>query len=252
MMKKNLLLLSLFISICGMAQNDLLDLTSVDSLFVKTYWGDVTINGVSNEIATLKVTHTDSDNNRKIVNNSSSGQYYDLKTTGRSLELSARSPKGFESLDFIIKVPKRIFVQVEMRKGGEIVIQNMVNGIEVNHRNGSFKGRNIGDYAMINLANGSIDIGFDSVSKSHPISLVTMNGGITVSLPRDVQRDVRLISRKNGYLWSDFKLMDELPAGQINVKTYSKVPIDGKVKINGGGKLLFLSTQNGPLEILKK
>jgi hypothetical protein len=251
MMKKYILLLGLFISTYGMTQNNLPDLSEIDTLMVKSYWGDVIVNGVSNERVGMEVVYTDSANKRKKINNNGSPQYYDLQVVGRSLELSARSPKGFESIDFVINIPKRIFVNVEIIKGGEIILQNLVNGIEVNHRNGSFKGRNIGNYAMLNLANGSIDISFNSVNRSRPVSLVTMNGGITVSLPKNVQRDVRFISRKNGYLWSDFELMGVLPAMQLNVRSYSKEPIDGILKINGGGRLLFLSTQNGPIEILK-
>ncbi|MBT8275266.1 MAG: hypothetical protein KJO39_03900 [Bacteroidia bacterium] len=251
MMKKNLLLLGFFVSICGAAQNDLPDMSAIDTLIVKSYWGEVNVNGVTGNKSGLKVVHTDSQAKRKMIDNSASGQYYDMKVNGKTLRLAARSPKGFESLDFILSIPNRIFVQVEMIKGGEIVLQNLLHGIEVNHRNGSFKGRNIGDYALVNLANGSIDIKFNSVNRSRPISLVTMNGGITVSLPKTVRRDVRLISRKNGYLWSDFDLTGVLPVARLNVRSYSKEPIDGTVKINGGGKLLFLSTENGPIEILK-
>lgn len=252
MMKKKLLLLGLFVSVYSMAQNDLPDLSAIDTLFVKSYWGEVTVNGMPNDQASLKVVYTNNANQRKTINKIAASEYFDLNVIDRTLQLLSRSPRGFESLDFIINIPKRIFVQVEMVKGGEIVLHNLENGIEVNHRNGSFKGRNIGDHALVNLANGSIDIGFNAVNMSRPISLVTMNGGIKVSLPKGVRRDVRLISRKNGYIWSDFDLSGELPDTRLNVRSYSKVPIDGRVKINGGGKLLFLSTENGPIEILKK
>ena len=78
-----------------------------------------------------------------------------------------------------------------------------------------------------------------------------MNGGITAVLPENTKRDLRLISRKNGYVESDFNIDSDKKIINLNSKQYSKQPIINAARINGGGSLLFLSTENGPIAIKK-
>jgi DUF4097 and DUF4098 domain-containing protein YvlB len=136
-------------------------------------------------------------------------------------------------------------------KGGNIYANNFKHGVEINSLNGSIKLEHIGKYALVNAANGEIYASFSTIDKNHPISLVTINGGITATIPENTKRDLRLISRKNGYIESDFKIDSNKKIINLNSKQYSKEPIITTARINGGGSLLFLSTENGPISIKK-
>ncbi len=251
MMKKKFLLLCLLISAAGVAQVEMLNMSNIDTLFVKSYWGNIEIKGNSANRGQLQAIHVNSKGKRQPILSSHSERFFTTSISGRTLRIKAQEPNGFESLDFSLEIPKKVFVKAELIKGGEIILRNLHNGIEVNQLNGSLRASNLGEYAMVNLANGSIDMSFQKLNPNKPVSLVTMNGGITVRLPEGIKREVRLISRKNGYLRSDFNLTGVMPKVNMNVREYSKKPIEGRVKINGGGQLLFLSTENGPIEILK-
>jgi len=138
-----------------------------------------------------------------------------------------------------------------LKKGGNIFVNNFTNGVEINSLNGSVKLNGICEYALVNATNGEIKAEFDKINRNKPISLITLNGGVTVVLPGNSSRDLRLISRKNGYIESDFDIDTEERILNLNQKRYAKQAIINKGKINGGGSLLFLSTENGPIAIKK-
>lgn len=252
---KQILKITLILLVCIKvnAQKDLSNFNEVDGVIVKSYWGEINIIGtdkIESDSFSISIIHTNNYKTTKLVNDSIA-EYVTFKTENRKLYIESRLPQGFESIDFTLRIPKYLFVELQLIKGGNIYVNNIKNGIEVNILNGSIKLENIGKYALVNAANGEIDIHFDKIDRTKPISLITMNGGIKVYLPKNIKRNVRLISRKNGYIESDFKLTTKEPIINLNVKEYSKKPILNTVSINGGGSLLFLSTGNGPISINK-
>ena len=155
-------------------------------------------------------------------------------------------------MDLKIELPQVIFAKVILLKGGEVSVENLRSGLEIQQLNGSVKAADIGQFALISAANGSVDISFKRMNEQLPTSLVTMNGGITVTMPAKSKRDVRLVSQKNGYVLSDFDVSNSDKVDGWNKAQYSKQPISLSGTINGGGELLFLSTQNGPLILRKR
>ncbi|MBT8219374.1 MAG: hypothetical protein KJP00_06105 [Bacteroidia bacterium] len=253
-MKKSKLLF-LVISILsyniGSSQIDLSVYDDIESVTVTSYWGDINVIGTeasADRVFTMEVVHTDSENNAVRLDQIEG--YVDLSVENKQLYIETRTPEGFESIDLNLKIPAHLFLDLKLIKGGNIYADNLKNGVEINILNGSVKIERIGKYALVNAANGEISAEFENIDSDKPVSLVTMNGGITVSLPGNIKRDVRMISRKNGYIQSDFPLAsgDKI---SLNTKQYSKTPIIHTARINGGGALLFLSTENGPLSIKK-
>ncbi len=233
-------------------QTSLPELKEVQKVVVKNYWGDQKITGVSgaNGNFTLSAVFTDR-SKKNLVTADELRKYVDTYKENGTLYVLARQPKGFESIDLILQIPSDLQVSSELLKGGNIYMENLNKGVEVNSLNGSVKLIGIEDYALISAANGEVDIQFDQVDPSKAISLITLNGGISVTLPDNISRDVRLISRKNGYVLSQFPLDSDRPLKNLNKMAYSKTPIIESATIHGGGSLLFLSTQNGPLSIKK-
>ena len=249
---KNIILIALSFLIIPPLSGQL-DLSDIDTVEVTTYWGNITVVGqpqTSNTPSGLNIHHTDGQNQRKSISENRS-DFITIVKKNKRLIIAAREPKGFESIDFDLQIPSEKYVSISLIKGGEIDVSECNGGLEINSFNGSVVGTGIGKYAIVNASNGSISIDFRTTDPSFPISLVTMNGEISVSFPEEINRNVRLLSRKNGYVLSDFTLTGSQTIHNLNIAEYSKLPIKYFGKTGQGGSLLFLSTENGPL-ILKK
>ncbi len=107
-----------------------------------------------------------------------------------------------------------------------------VNGkIDIRRTSGSLEGR---------TTNGSIRVELEEVDPSSWVSLKTVNGGITLSLPPEVRADIRA-STVNGSVSTDFPL-------EV-MGRFSRRRIEGS--INGGGAEVALETVNGSIRLLK-
>lgn len=242
----------LFLGLVLSAQSQLPHLDNVEKVVMKNYWGDQKITGKSKASTnyTLSVLFTGT-SEKKQVPPSAIKDYINVYKENKVLYIMAREPKAFESIDLILEMPSHMLLTTELIKGGNIYAENLDKGIEVNSLNGSVKLEKIGSYALVSAANGEVTVQFEHVDPTKAISLITLNGGVTVELPATVRRDLRLVSRKNGYINSDFELQSDTSIENLNTTAYSKRPIIESATINGGGELLFLSTQNGPLTIKK-
>lgn len=242
----------LFLGLLLSAQNQLPNLNDVEKVVVKNYWGDQKITGKSKASTdySLSVLFTGTSEKKK-VHPSEIKEYVNVYKENKVLYIAAREPKGSESIDLILDIPDHLVLASELIKGGNVYAENLDKGIEVNSLNGSVHLKKIGSYALVSAANGEVAVQFDRIDPSMAISLITLNGGITVELPPGARRDLRLISRKNGYISSEFELQSDASIENLNTAVYSKQPIIASATINGGGELLFLSTQNGPLTIKK-
>ena len=250
----NLILITLLlvVSTTSYCQKDLSDYENIEGVYITSYWGNINVIGTTinkNKVFNIEAKHTDTSKNPVNINDLSS--FVSFEVIKKKLFIQTRKPNGFESIDLNLKIPENLFLEIELLKGGEIYAQNLKNGVEINTLNGSVKLERIGKYALVNASNGEIDTSFDTIDKNHPISLVTINGGVTVALPDTARRDLRLISRKNGYIESDFNIDSDKKIINLNSKQYSRQPIINTARINGGGSLLFLSTENGPIAIKK-
>ncbi len=235
------------------AGKDLNEFKDVQKVKVTTHWGDLEVIGtpaLETEDFSLEIRHTDSSNKPSFIE-SNLDKFVSIRRVGGQLFIEARDPVGFESIDMYLRVPSYIKVELELLRGGNILAENLSQGLEINSLNGSVEARDISGNALITAANGEIKASFKQLDAEKPISLVTMNGGVTVSLPENAQRDVKLRSRKNGYVMSDFELGTRENITNLNQAVYSKSPIRNSATINGGGALLYLSTENGPLAIRK-
>jgi DUF4097 and DUF4098 domain-containing protein YvlB len=242
----------IILSTYGYSQIDLSDYEDIAGVSITSYWGDIhvsgTISGDENEFY-INANYTDTSNKLQLIDDLS--QYISFEVVNKILYIQSRKPKRFESIDLKLNIPERLFLEITLLKGGNIYVRKFKNGVEINSLNGSVKLEQISKYALVNAANGEIDASFSNIDKNYPISLVTMNGGVKATLPENSKRDLRLISRKNGYIESDFSIDSNKEIINLNSKQYSKEPILTKARINGGGSLLFLSTENGPIAIKK-
>jgi len=88
--------------------------------------------------------------------------------------------------------------------------------------------------------NGTIHVAFKNAAGSGPLSLKTVNGGITMEVPADIKAtlDAKTV---NGSIHTDFPLTVQ--------GTISKRHLTGT--IGGGGRRIDLETVNGGVELRK-
>jgi len=121
-------------------------------------------------------------------------------------------------------------IKIEEVKGSHFS-RTVNGGITVREASGSFEGR---------TTNGSIKVELEEVDRLSSISLKTVNGGVTLSLPQEVRADVRAHT-VNGSISTDFPL-------EVTGR-FSRRRIQGS--INGGGAEITLDTINGSIRLLK-
>ncbi len=249
-LKFTILILFLIINNKSYSQKNLSEFKDVTGVFITSYWGDVKLTGTkgANQFS-MEAVYTDTSKKPILLKNLTN--YVTLEVKNKKLFIQVRKPKGFESIDLRLNIPAHLFIEIKLLKGGNIYAKNFKNGIEVNSLNGSVKLERINKYALVNAANGEVNVSFNKIDAKTPISLVTLNGGVTAFLPENAQRDIRLISRKNGYVETDFNIVSDKNIINLNIKKYAKQSIINSARINGGGALLFLSTENGPITIKK-
>lgn len=168
---------------------------------------------------------------------------------------SPHPPKGrFESYLLNIKVPAKLDVQLSMEGGGEIRVTDISGGIEIDNLNGSTYVDGASSWMTINNFNGEINVSYSDFTKVKSVSLITFNGGIQLTLPHKIDGDAILLTKKHGWIYSDF------PVTSTSGKTYSNMPRNQyakrsskwKGRIGSGGTKIIAMTNNGPIELLKQ
>ncbi|HQU72885.1 MAG TPA: DUF4097 family beta strand repeat-containing protein [Calditrichia bacterium] len=140
-------------------------------------------------------------------------------------------------VDYHVKIPRDLNLEVETVNGnieltgctGEVNLQTVNGGIDVTDVRGTTE---------LNTTNGGIYVAMGSLEKTGFLMAETVNGGITVSLPKNAGFELRA-STVNGSLSSDFPLTIE--GGFIGKNVRGTV--------NGGGPRVNLETVNGGISI---
>jgi DUF4097 and DUF4098 domain-containing protein YvlB len=140
---------------------------------------------------------------------------------------------------------------------GEVNVDGVHGEIVVDSLNSRVNVTNVSGNVLAHSLNGGIKVTMDRVDPAKPLSFITLNGTIDVTLPADYKGNVRA-STHNGAIYTDFEF--RLGAGVI---TRSNDTGDGKYKvkidedgitgtINGGGPEATFKSHNGTIYIRKK
>jgi len=138
-------------------------------------------------------------------------------------------------VDFTLKVPAGVHL-VAHTVNGAVEVDRLSGDVSVNTVNGSIDISTSGE-AEAQTVNGSIHarVGRDHWSGG---TFQTVNGAVVVTLPEDVDADVRA-STVNGHVSSDFELA---VTGRISSRRLHGT-------IGKGGNMLSLATVNGEIEL---
>jgi DUF4097 and DUF4098 domain-containing protein YvlB len=143
------------------------------------------------------------------------------------------------SVEWTIEVPRgvRLFASTV---NGDVDIQKLQSDVTAETVNGSIDLSTSG-LAQAKTVNGSLEIAMGRTNWTRELRLSTVNGGIAVTFPSDLNTRVSA-STVNGDIETDWPLTVRGRFGQRN--------LNGTIG-SGGGRSLALSTVNGDIEIRK-
>ncbi len=112
--------------------------------------------------------------------------------------------------------------------------------------NGSVRISDVTGPITAEALNGELEVSFDKVSQSSPISLYTTNGELDISIPANTPANLTL-STINGEIYTNFDLT--LP-DKNGLKPIATKKVRGS--INNGGVDIQLKSTNGTIYLRKK
>jgi DUF4097 and DUF4098 domain-containing protein YvlB len=188
-----------------------------------------------------------------------------LKAGGGGLEIEEsknvveiRVPAWKADVDLTIQVPVNTALELHAVNNGGIQVENVNGAIEVVNVNGGIRLARIAGSAVAQTVNGDVTAVFTRLDGKTPLSLVTLNGDVDITLPAAAKADFKLKIDNHGEIYSDFEMALQ-PRSEKTVEDKRdsggryKVRIDKTVfgSINGGGQEITLKTFNGDILLRK-
>jgi hypothetical protein len=186
----------------------------------------------------------------------SGGGGLDIEESHNVMLISIQSWKA--DIDLTIHVPLSTSLELHTINNGAIKVENVNGDIEVANVNGDIILSRISGTAVAQTVNGDVTATFSRLDGKNPLSLITLNGDVDITLPATAKVDFKLKIDNQGEIYSDF----ELALQNQSEKTVEdkrdrggryKVKIDKTVagSINGGGQEITLKTFNGDILLRK-
>jgi DUF4097 and DUF4098 domain-containing protein YvlB len=141
------------------------------------------------------------------------------------------------NVEFTVRVPEGVRLAART-VNGEITATSLKSDMDVATVNGRVRLSTTGT-ASAETVNGSIDVSLGAAKWNEALDFHTVNGSITLDLPRGASADVRA-ETMNGHVTSDFPMT-------ITSSRHGGRRITGS--IGSGGNGLFLSTTNGGIHL---
>jgi hypothetical protein len=172
------------------------------------------------------------------------------------MEISVPSWKA--DIDLTIQVPMNTTLKLRAVNNGGIKVENVNGDIEVANVNGRIILSRISGSAVAQTVNGDVTATFTRLDGKKPLSLVTLNGDVDITLPAAAKVDFKLKIDNHGEIYSDFELKlqnksEKTVEDKRNHGGRYRVKIDKTVfgSINGGGQEITLKTFNGDILLRK-
>lgn len=177
-----------------------------------------------------------------------------LEIEEKNNDVEISSEFSNQHVDLVIKVPQRSSVEVELHKGGDINIDGISGGLELEAYGGMIIAKNISGPIVAETGRTDIVVSFSNFDKTSPSSLTSHMGNVDITLANKVAANVN-VQTYQGEIFSgldkDFVVVDEIKQNKKGQK--QKIVLGGimQAKVNGGGQALSLTSYSGNLYIRK-
>ncbi|MBN2399016.1 MAG: DUF4097 family beta strand repeat protein [Candidatus Aminicenantes bacterium] len=185
-----------------------------------------------------------------------SGGGLEVEESKNIIEISVAAWKM--DTDLFIQVPANAALELHTVNGGTIQVENVSANVEVSNVNGGIVLSRMAGSVVAQTVNGDVTATFTRLDGKTPLSLITLNGDVDITVPASTKANFKLKIDNHGEIYSDFELgLQSKTEKTIEDKRSHggryKVKIDKTVygSINGGGQEITLKTFNGDILLRK-
>lgn len=176
----------------------------------------------------------------------------ELKAREENNRITVHSDSWKRRLNLEIKVPANMDLDIHSVHG-VIKITGVEGAMDISAVNGDLEFSNVSGSVVSNTVDGDVKATFKRITSGEPMSFVTLNGNVDVTLPANVKASAKVRSDR-GDIYTDFDM--SLERSKTNVKKSDgqyEVSINSWVygKINGGGPEYTFKNMEGNIIIRK-
>jgi hypothetical protein len=135
------------------------------------------------------------------------------------------------SVRFKLTVPARAVLRKIETVNASITLDGLLGSVHAATVNGRIAATGLGGDAKLETVNGSIRAAFASLAPGQHLACETVNGGITLALPKNAGAEVRA-SVVNGHIDCDFPI--QLSAGRVGRGSLKGAIGDGRATLKAG------------------
>lgn len=157
--------------------------------------------------------------------------------------LSLKGLRDRTSEDLVVNIPRDMDISLEIIDNNDIYLEGFTSTVEAKVHNGGIYLKNVTGPIVAENKVGEISVVFGELNQSYPMSIVSMNGDIDISIPSGAKANVT-VKVPRGDFMTDF---------DVNRKEdfEGRVARSIQTKINGGGVELMLHTLKGNIYLRK-
>ena len=176
----------------------------------------------------------------------------DVTATEDNIRIKTDYPEGNQSfrggegrynnpaiVEYTLTVPRKAVLDTIELVNGSLDIDSVEGNVKATSINGKVVARGLKGEAKLSTINGQLHATFTQLEESKPISLNSVNGGVTLIIPSDSNASIRAATVHGG-ITNDFGL-------QVRHGEYVGHNLDGQ--IGNGGPRIKLDNVNGSIKI---
>ena len=155
---------------------------------------------------------------------------------------------------YIFYIPdkaKLMIMDMQAQANTTYIISKYLGEVEVNVLNSQIKMTDVSGPVVANATNGNVEIVYNKVTPDKPNSILSVNGYVDMTLPKNVAADIQLHT-VNGEAYTDWDI-------QTNKEATNSMPIGPNMNmfnlegtINGGGTPFSIQSVNGDIYLRKQ
>jgi hypothetical protein len=154
---------------------------------------------------------------------------------------------------YIFYIPnkaKLMVMDINAQVNTTYTISAILGEVEVNVLNSQLKFSDISGPVVANSTNGNVEIVYGKVTPNKPNSIVSVNGYVDMTIPKDVSIDIEL-NTVNGEAYTDWDIQTDKEATKNRPVIPNMNMFHLKGTINGGGTPFTIQSVNGDIYLRK-
>jgi hypothetical protein len=171
--------------------------------------------------------------------------------------VSVRMDFSPNNADIQIRVPRRTSVKAGLVNGGDVEVDSVTGEHELSNVNGDVIATDISGSAVVNATNGDVRATFTAVDATKPMSFISFNGDVDVTLPANLAADL-IVGSQQGDVYTDFDVVPQNDPPNLQQRggptggKQLRMTQNTRYAIGGGGPDITLRTFNGDVMIRKR